>query len=186
MITINLIPTDKKEEVRLSEIYIVIKNLIVLLLLLTTIVAIILLASKMILQNTFNRIVSEATLTTKYGSIFNVDIKNFNQQLKAVEKIQKRYIPWTDFIVNFVGLVPENVSLNNISLNIEGTKNDKESANEFVISGTARTREKLLEFKANLEGSPMFSSVTVPLENLLKKDDISFNIKAKFNPKNLD
>src|SRR3989338_8766534 len=179
MITINLIPTNKKEEIRLSEVDIVIKNLIISLLLFIITVAIILLVSKMILQNTFNRIVADTTLTTRYGNIFSNDIKIFNQRLRAVEKIQKKYIPWTNFIFSFVNLVPEDISI--ATLNLEAEAKNEEDNNTVTISGTAKTREKLLQFKANLENSALFSSIDIPLENLLKKEGVNFNIKAKFN-----
>ena len=171
MITLNLLPPNKKQELQLARLYTVIKNLIVLILLLTIIIAITLLFTKITLQNHFNKIVEQTTLTTKFSRLFNKDIRAFNKQLAEVEKIQKDYISWINFFVKFNKLVPEEVSIYDLSLN-----NDK-----ILITGLAKTREKLLFFKNNLENSDLFSEVVVPLENILKKENIDFNIKADIN-----
>src|SRR3989344_4822341 len=176
MIILNLLSPIKKQELRLAQLYITIKNLIILILLFTIIIAVILLLSKMVVQNNFNRIVDQTTLTTKYGQIFNRDIKIFNSHLSAVEKIQKEYISWTDFLISFNQLIPDNVSLYTLNIN----KNNKDGI-KIYITGIAKTRDDLLKLKDNLEKNEMFSEVAIPLENLLKKNDISFNIKSNIN-----
>lgn len=171
MITLNLLPPNKKRELQLAQLYTIIKNLIILILLLTTLIAIILLFTKMILQNHFNKIVEQTTLTTKFSRLFNQDIKTFNQQLTEVEGIQKNYIPWTNFFIVFSQVVPDDIGISNLTIN----------QNKILISGLAKTRVKLLEFKDNLENSDLFSEVVVPLENILKKENIDFSIKANIN-----
>lgn len=171
MITLNLLAPEKKQGLRLTQLYQMIKNLIILILFLTIIIAIVLLLTKMTLQNHFNKIVAETTLITKYVDIFNKDIKEFNRHLESVEKIQKEYIPWTDFFINFTHLVPDDISIDTIAIN----------KSKILITGLARTREKLLEFEDNLKNSNLFSEVAIPLKNLLKKEDIDFDIKAEIN-----
>lgn len=171
MITLNLLPPAKKQELRLTQLYIAVKNLIILILFLTIITAIALLLTKMTLQNYFNKIVSETTLTTKYANIFNKDIREFNQQIKAVEKIQKDYIPWTKFFINFNKLIPDNIGIDNLSLN----------GNQILITGLAKNRDDFLKLKDNLKNSDLFSEVVIPLENLLKKENVDFNIKTNIN-----
>jgi len=171
MITLNLLSPDKKQSLRLTETYQTIKNLIILILLLTIITAIVLLVTKLALQNHFTRIVSESTLTIKYVSFFSQDIKEFNKQLKAVENIQSEHIAWTNFFISFAQLVPDNIGLDNLTIN----------ENKILITGFAKTRDDLIEFQNNIKNSSLFSEVTVPLENLLKKDDVDFDIKANIN-----
>jgi Tfp pilus assembly protein PilN len=168
MIILNLIPPIKKQELRLTQVYKIIKNLIILILFLTIFVAIILLLIKMALENNFNKVVEGSTLTTKYANIFNKDVKEFNQYLTAVDKIQKDYISWRQFLIDFTKLTPQNINIYGINLN-----DDK-----ILITGQAKNRDDLLLFKNNLENSNLFSGVSIPLENLLKKDNVDFNIKA--------
>lgn len=171
MITLNLIPLDKKESLRITQLYVVIKNLIILILIITIIIAIILLIVKALLQNHFNNIVEQTTLTTKYASTFNKGIKKFNQRLDSVVSIQKDFIPWTNFFVDFTSLVPPDLEL--LSLAIK--------ENRLLINGRAKTRDKLLEFKSNLENSNLFSEVEIPLEDLLKKENVDVNIRTVIN-----
>ncbi len=174
MITLNLISPQKKQELRLTQVYLAIKNLIILILFLATIIAIILLITKVILQNYFNEVVSDTTLTTKYANIFSEDIKKFNQQIKLVDKIQQKYIPWPNFFINFTKLMPDDIGIDSLTIN----------ENKILITGLAKTRAKLLELEDNLKKSDLFLEVTVPLENLLRKENISFNIKADLNLNN--
>ncbi|MDD2807067.1 MAG: PilN domain-containing protein [Patescibacteria group bacterium] len=168
MIGLNLIPPEKKKEVRLMQLYVGIKNLIISLLLLSIIVAVILLFVKMTLQNNFDKVVAETTLTTKYINTFNNDIKKFNQLLGTVDNIQKNYIPWSTFIAKFSKLIPPNITLQ--SINIKDSK--------VLITGRAKTREDLLNLKNNLESSTFFSNSQIPLEDLLKKENINFSLKS--------
>jgi len=177
MIALNLISPQQKQELQLRQFYIVIKNLTILFLLLTIIIAIILMASKIILQNNFNEIIASTTLTTRYNNIINKEIESFNKQLETATKIQKNYIAWTNFIIEFIPLVPENVSLYSLNLTREN--------GQAIISGFARTRDDLLKFKDNLESFNSLSEVNIPLESLFIKENIDFRIEAKINLENL-
>lgn len=168
MIILNLIPPTKKQELRLAQVFKTVKNLIILILFLTIFAAIILLITKIALENNFNKVVEESTLTTKYANIFNKDVKEFNQYLSAVDKIQKDHISWPQFLINFTKLIPQNINIYSININ-----DDK-----ILITGQAKNRDDLLLFKNNLENSDLFAGVTIPLEDLLKKDNVDFNLKA--------
>jgi len=168
MINLNLLPPIKKQEFHLAQIYILIKDLIILILLITIIIAIILLVAKYILQNNFNRVVEQTTQTTRYAVTLNKDIRSFNESVSSVEKIQKKYVSWLDFIIQFNKLIPDEISVYNVSV----------KENKILINGAAKTREKLLELKSNLEQSTLLTNVVVPLENLLKKQNVDFTIKA--------
>jgi len=169
MITLNLIPTSKKKDLKLIRYFIFTKNLVMIFFLMTSLVAMILLFSKLILQNFFTTVVEQNTLTTKYVRIFNTDIKDFNLKLDMVDKIQKDYIGWADFINALAKIVPDGIVLDSININ----------QNAILITGLADNRAGLIEFKENLEASGLFSEVTVPLDNLLTRENISFSLKAK-------
>ena len=171
MITLNILPPRKKQELQLAEIYIIIKNSIILILFLTIIAAIILLLAKITLQNQFNKIIEQGTLTTKVAKVFNQDIREFNQRLAAVSKIQKDYIDWTKFLIGLTQLIPEDVKVDSITID----------GNKILVSGLAKSRTQFLALKDNLENSELFSNVVVPLENLLKKDNVDFDLKADIN-----
>ncbi|MFA5021460.1 MAG: hypothetical protein WC508_00050 [Patescibacteria group bacterium] len=174
MISLNLIPPQKKEELNLRQFYIVIKNLTIIFLLFTIFIAVVLMIAKITLQNNFNEVVANSTLTTKYGRILNTDIENFNKQLSLVNKIQGSYFSWTSFMNKFILIIPDNVSLYN--LNIESSEE-----NQIIINGFAKTRDNLLKFKSNLESFSLLSDIDIPLDYLLKKENIDFQVEGKIN-----
>ena len=178
-LSLNLLPPEKKQDLHLHRIYLLAKNLIIILLLYIIGTAIALLLTKMALQNNFNQIVEQTTLTPRYGNLFNKDIRLFNKRLNAVAEIQEEYTSWSDLIYQLTRLVPPNISLTNISFSPA-----EKSQEQILITGQAKTRDDLLAFKNNLESSTFLSEVNVPLDNLLKKDDISFSIKARLNLEN--
>lgn len=174
MISLNLIPKDKKAELGLANFFITLKNIIILFLIITILVAISLLAIKAALQNHFNIIVGQSTLTTQFASSFNKGVQQFNRKVAAVKNIQNNYIVWTDFLIEFSKLIPNGTTINSIDV----------SADKILISGQAKDRQDLLDLEKNLKKSKLFTNVEVPLEDLLKKSDIDFNIKSDVNLKN--
>ncbi|MDX9893291.1 MAG: PilN domain-containing protein [Patescibacteria group bacterium] len=173
MIALNLIPPLEKKEISLRQFYIVIKNLTIVFLLFTVTIAIILLVAKAILQNSFNNLVSDYTLTTKYGKISNREMEKFNSQLSAVSEIQKNYIPWTNFIAQLVEKIPDNIIIYSIGLNADGQS--------IKIAGFAQSRQDLLQFENNLKNYEIIDKVDVPLESLLNKENINFDISAEID-----
>lgn len=176
MITLNLLPPLKKQELRLRGLYVAIKNMLFTVLLLTIFSAIILLIAKALLQNHFNQTVADSTLTIKFGQTFNNDIRIFNRQLNAVDAIQRDYVYWSRFFAAFAPVVPAGVTLSNLAVV------DENGLKTVTITGLATTREQLLAFQTGLEQFEFIREVAVPLENLLKKENISFTIKATVNP----
>lgn len=171
MITLNLIPTEKKKTIQLTQIFLILKNIALVLLLIIAIVAIILLAGKVIIDNQFSRIVEETSLTNRYANLFNVEIKEFNTLVQAVDKIESSYIPWNNFFFEFTNLVPTNVQIYSFELN----------QGKLLLTGLADSRESLLNFKSNLEKNSAFSNIKVPMDNILKKDNIKFSIISDIN-----
>ena len=174
-INLNLLPPARKQALQIHHIYMLAKNLIIIILLYIIGTAIALLITKMALQNHFNQIVEQTTLTTRYGNLFHKDIRLFNKRLNEVAKIQQEYRTWSDLIYQLVRLVPSGISLTNLSFN------PAETDQKILLSGRASDRTSLLEFKNNLENSTFLSEINVPLENLLKKENIDFAIKATLN-----
>ena len=171
MITLNLLPPDKKEEVIQTRIYIIIKNFIIFILFLISLIAISLIASRLILQTYFKQIVEDYTLTTKYVSLFSNETNEFNNQVKIVDEIKASYVPWNKFYYNLFQLVPLDTKFKTLIIN----------SNTITITGKAETRNALLKLKENLENSEIFFEIEVPIADLLKKINLDFNIKAKID-----
>lgn len=56
------------------------------------------------------------------------------------------------------------------------------SDGEVKVDGRAGTREQLLTFEEALRASDQFLEVTFPLENIVREQNIQFSVKAKLKP----
>lgn len=170
IITLNLIPPQQKKELKLLQTYHYLKNLIFLALIGTILIAVILLIAKIILQNNFNKTINQTYLAVGLAKFSNLEIKKFNQDLKELKEIQKQYFPWLNFFLSLSKIVPEEITLQKLNLDDKAT---------VQIKGVAKTRSDLLKFKDNLEKSNLFDKFTIPLEFLLKKENVEFDLNLK-------
>jgi hypothetical protein len=177
MLTLNLISEELKQEIKLRHIYGFVKKINLTLIIIAIVIAIILLIAKVILQNKFNDTVEQMTLVTKTNQGYNNEVRDINNKLNFVAKIQDDFIPWSDLIKKIAEITPSNVSLYNLKLD----------ANEQTIriKGKAYLRSSLLDFKDNLEATTYFNNIDFPLKNILEKENIDFEIAAKLNLNNI-
>lgn len=94
------------------------------------------------------------------------EFEKINGAIEQVEKIQKEQLYWSEALLKLNALVPETVVINNLA-----TKDYK-----LLIAGTSKDRDGLLEFKGNLEKEKCFSAVSLPLSDLVSKDNVDFQM----------
>ena len=80
-------------------------------------------------------------------------------------------INWTNFFNEIDRVLPEGIIFNEIA-NVDY---------KVLVSGVATTREALLEFKSNLEKSECFSTVNVPISNIVVKKNVDFQVDFVIN-----
>lgn len=175
MINLNLIPPVYKEHLRLQRAFSLVKKFLGIVILYTIFLAIVMLVARLILENNFQRIVSETTLVTKENRKIEQQIVKMNKQIGAAKSIQKSTIPWADFMIAFGGLVPDKVVINSL-------KFESAAGNRSTINGHADTREALLAFEKRLKETPYFEKVDLPFKNKQEKSDIYFTITVTINP----
>jgi len=173
MLVINLISREQKKEIKLRHIYGFIKKINLVLVIIIIVVAIILMAAKIILQTNFNKITDQMTLVTKNNQGYNNKVREINDKLGFVDKIQADFIPWSKLIADLSLKKPADVSFSYLKLNGE--------EKTIVIRGNAKLRSSLLEFKSRLESSNDFKDINFPIKNLLEKENVNFEINAKLN-----
>jgi len=170
MITLNLIPPEKKKNLRVISILLIIKHNLIMLFFVIAFSAFVLLLGKAAIDEHFTNVVSQSTLTTKYARIFNYEIKDFNNKIDATAEIQNKNIPWVIFFSALAKQVPNGITITYLEI----------KDGNIAINGNAKTRSDLIQFKINLENFEIFTNVIIPLESMLKKEDINFNVKAKY------
>ena len=173
MLALNLISEELKKEIKLRRLYLLIKKINLTLIIITIVATITLLTTKAILQSGFNNIVGQTTLVTKNNQGYNNKIRDINNKLYFVEKIQNNFIPWSNLLKTVAAITPKDIGLYYLKINLE------EQA--IKIKGKAGRRESLLDFKQNLETAAIFQEIDLPLKNILEKENINFEINAKIN-----
>lgn len=177
MLILNLVSSEQKKETKLRHIYGFIKTINLTLIVITIVIAIVLLTAKIILQAKFNEIVSQTTLVTKTNQGYNNNIREINNKLNFIEKIQNEFIPWSNLLKILAELTPSGINLYYVKLDsLEQT---------IKIKGRAGLRSNLLVFKEALEATAYFREIEFPIKNILEKANIDFEINAKLNLANL-
>jgi len=100
---------------------------------------------------------------------FDEEFSDINSRAADILAISKDQIYWNKMFVELE------------SINTEGIFLDGLATNNFLVSvsGEAVDRDSLIGFKSSLEESGCFTDVNLPLSNLVKKEDIAFQMDFK-------
>lgn len=170
MITLNIIPDELKNEIKLNDHYIFYKKMVSLVLIMTVLFSVVLLSAKIILATQKSDTNQQNTIASKNTENYSKQINEINKQLKEIKNIQKNDTNWTGFFLRMGDLVGSDIKI----LRLYAGKND----NSLRISGIAKTRNDLLSFKDKLEKSNYFSNINLPISSLLEKENINFEINT--------
>lgn len=173
MLHLNLVSQELKQEIKLRHIYKILKQANYILIIITIFIAIIILIAKIILQNNFNKVVEQTTLITRESQGQNIKIRDINDRLNYIGKIQDNFITWSFLFKELADNVNNDISFYSIKI-------DKEKK-EMDLRGIAKSRNSLLVFKKGFDNSDIFLDIYFPMKNILEKEDIDFEIKASLD-----
>lgn len=173
MININILPQDAKNELRLRHLHLSLVNLGYVIIIGFCIINLMLLSAKLIMKNSFNRIVAETSYISRNSQSYNIRVRDINAKVNSVNLIQKDFLVWSKAFLILSEIAEEQISFSSVKVS-------KDSAS-IRTSGTATTRDALLNLKKKMETSEVFNNIEFPLENILEKTDIIFEINAGLN-----
>jgi len=104
-------------------------------------------------------------------SSYEEKFKQVNESSVKLLNIQDKHMHWTEVFNKLSSALPDGISINEFS-----TKDYK-----IFLVGKARSRDILLDFKGTLEADTCFTDINVPLSNLVVKDDIDFQMDLAIN-----
>lgn len=170
MLTLNIIPPELKKQIHLGHINKRINSYFLISLFTIISYGVVLFLVTVILQKDYKYTSESASFVTRDAENYNAKTKEINMQISQIEEIQKNTVNWSIPIHKLINTTKRGIQINNLSL-------DKKN-NSLQISGMADTREDLLSFKDNLNDTTFLSGINLPIESLLKKENITFNITA--------
>jgi Tfp pilus assembly protein PilN len=178
MIRLNLIPENKKEEIRQAYRFRMVLKwgvelssiLFVFALLLFSINYILLINLRMADQE-INSIKSN---NEKYKEMekYDSEIREINSKVATIEKIAGGQLYWSKFLAKLNEKAIPEIEMTNIL-----TKNYA-----IFLAGKAKNRDDLLKFKENLEKEECFTDVNLPLSNLVSRAEVDFQLDLNIKP----
>lgn len=173
MLKLNIIPLELKHEIKRVKLFDMIKRFSFWLVSFLLIYAAIFISSDLILKKYNEDTIASQASVGKNSTEYIEKVKNINEQINKVAQIQENFISFSDFLI----MITKNI---NPGIKVDQLSVEKETS-IFMLSGTADSRDSLLKLKSDLESLAVFEELSLPINNLLKKDDISFTITAKIS-----
>ncbi len=128
--------------------------------------------SDKVLQN-FYRVVDNTNFLIQTQVEDPVDVREVNLKINEVERIKKKSFDWLELFGAVSEILPEDIY-------VESLRVDKEEG-LASLTGLALSRESLVSLRDELERSEYFYSPDMPLDSILKREDINFDIKVRIN-----
>lgn len=176
-IKLNLIPPQKKEEIKKAYwLRLVSKWEIEFVFLLVFFIATLAIMN-FILQINIATEDNNAHLTeensAKYNAIkeYDNEIKDAAKQIANVKKIQDNQLYWSKLLKKIDDNVKTGIEITSLTT----------TEYSLVLSGKADTRDGLIALKDGLASDACFANVDLPLSNLVSKENVEFKIALKIN-----
>ncbi len=175
---INLLPSQQKEEILQEEKKRLISILGILILIFLICLALILFSIKIFISSQVGiqkTILNQREKELEVSRIQSLEeeIKTNNAILLKLNSFYQKQINLLEVLEKIVITLPSEIYLTNLSFN---KTQDEESFSQISLSGSAPTREILLEFKQNLESEEIFKEPSFPPSTWVEPTDINFSV----------
>lgn len=170
--TLNLLPPEKKADLRVAVIYAHVRSIIIVVLALSAIVSFTLLSVRIVLDRTLTDLTqAQGTAETEEFKKVTTEINDMNAFLGHLDLLSVGRSSWTKALDGLDAVVPSGVTLTRVNLAADGN---------MIIYGHGRTRDDVLAFRRGLEESPLFTEVSSPLANILQRTDVNFELDTAY------
>lgn len=171
-ITLNLLPPVKKEALRLGLVLAYAQTMVFLFFIVTVFAAVALVYVKIMVSDIGRDLERQsASLGGEETAAVTSDIKQINDFLNDVDKLEKQFEPWSVFFERLTPLIPPGTQLTRIRIDESG---------RIFLSGVAPTRNDALELLRRLKEAPFVTDVVSPLSNILQKQQVNFDFEMKY------
>lgn len=171
MLHLNLLAVEKKSKLEQLIKFLFTKNILEIILLFFALLAIVHVWAWVLVIDQFGSLSESANSVNQDRFTYNPTIKEINSRIKDIAMASRGYIKLSPKLVELADLVPGTIKIAAISID--------RRQNTFIISGTAKHREALLEFQNTLQNIPWLEKGTAPLSQFFTPTEISFEIKTK-------
>lgn len=172
MIKLNLISPSQQNYLKIKAIYVAVENILGWLVIIGIIMAIILIPVNDNLSILNEQLTYEKGRTVASNQLLTDKIKELKSKIDILASLQASNYSWVNLLTELSALTPAEVSLIQFNADL--------SSHQFALQGFAKKRDNLLSFKERLGQSSIFADIQSPLTDILKREEITFEIKGSF------
>ncbi len=170
-ISLDLLPQNKKDEVRRGKLFreILHEEVLFIFPLLVLIVILISVFYLLKIQRDANNLTYETQQKqSQYQELNKYDkaFKEINAASSFLIKIEGGHLHWANILNHLSWVIPNGIIVDNFA-----SKNYN-----IYLTGRAAKRDQLLELKRNLENSACFKDINVPLSDFVVKENVNFQM----------
>ncbi len=168
---VNLLPPPKKAKLEHLVRFIFVKNMLEIVLITAAVLGISLVWSWLTLQEDFNSLSESAIVVNQEFTAHNQEVRETNRKLERFNEAGKGFKRIVPELLVLSSNLPQNITLNSLAVN--------RSDSTLSLSGTATTRQALLDYQDKLKEISWLENVSSPISRLLQKENIPFEFKIK-------
>jgi hypothetical protein len=168
---VNLLPPPKKSKLENLVRFIFVKNMLEIVLITAAVLAISLTWSWLTLQEDFNSLSESAIVVSQEFTAQNQEVREANRRLENFNNAGRGFKRILPELLTVADNLPKDITLKSLNIN--------RADSSLSISGTALTRQALLEYQEKLKEITWLENVSSPISRLLQKEDVPFEFKIK-------
>lgn len=170
-VRLNFLSPPKRHNLQTMVIFQLGKSILEIVLIVICLIGTGLLGAQSILQDYFNDLSGTIAFTQNRHQQTNREVKEINQTISELEKIQTEYKSFLPLFPSLFINLPNDIYLDGFSINLE--------KNSLTLSGFAKRREQLLNYKKTLESQTWVKTIDWPLSQITKKEDLPFTLEIE-------
>ncbi|HLC70245.1 MAG TPA: PilN domain-containing protein [Patescibacteria group bacterium] len=168
---VNLLPPPKKSKLENLVRFIFVKNMLEIVLITAAVLAISLIWSWLTLQEDFNSLSESAIVVSQEFTTQNQEVRDANRRLENFNNAGQGFKRMLPELLTVADNLPKDITLNSLNIN--------RADSSLSISGSALTRQALLDYQEKLKEITWLENVSSPISRLLQKENIPFEFKIK-------
>lgn len=171
MLRLNLVALEKKRNLKILIRYLFIKELLEITILTLSLLAMMYIFAWFIVAEAMSDAVLSSLLVNRAGPPINREIQNLNHLSANIIASAEGFMPLSPNLLEITANLPSNIKLIGLEINRVN--------NTIALSGTAETRDALINFQKVIEGISWIKGTTAPTSQLFQKENINFAIHGQ-------
>lgn len=173
MLRLNLISPELKQEIKVRRLYLLIKPITMNLIFFSLLATIYILAGRWVIESYQEKFALHNITADQSDNGLGTKYEILDSHLTAIQRIQADFVRPTASLDEIAAVIGSGIVIDTIRIGYKDRS--------INIKGWAGTREELLAFKDKLEASPLFEALNLPMNSIVTRTDINFDMSAKLS-----